>query len=58
VAAETAVAGTKGDAVRTTAAISTGNKTIPAILLGPVAVIKDNVKQTVMKDGFQNLETI
>jgi D-xylose transport system substrate-binding protein len=52
------VPGTKGDAVTTNAAISTGNKTIPAILLGPVAVTKDNVKQTVMKDGFQNLETI
>jgi len=29
-----------------------GNKTTPAILLAPVAVIKDNIKQTVIKDGF------
>ena len=57
-AAESAVAWTNGDAVKTTAAISTGNKTIPAILLGPVAVTKDNVKQTVIKDVFQNLEMI
>ncbi len=28
------------------------------ILLAPVAVTKDNIKQTVIKDGFQNLETI
>ena len=52
------MAGVNGDAVKNTAAISIGNKSIPAILLGPVAATKDNVKQTVIKDGFQNLETI
>jgi len=57
-AAEAAVAYAKGGTVKTIAAISIGNKTIPATLLTPVAVTKDNVKQTVIKDGFQNLETI
>jgi len=57
-AAEAAVAYAKGDTVKTIAAISIGNKTIPATLLVPVAVTKANVKQTVIKDGFQNLETI
>src|SRR5437660_5986684 len=57
-AAEAAVGGAKGGTVKTIAAISIGNKTIPATLLSPVAVTKDNVKQTVIKDGFQNLETI
>ena len=57
-AAEAAVAWAKGDSVKTTIDISIGNKTIPAILLSPVAVTKENVKQTVIKDGFQNLETI
>jgi D-xylose transport system substrate-binding protein len=57
-AAEAAVAYAKGDSVKTLATISIGNKTIPATLLAPVAVTKDNVKQTVIKDGFQNLETI
>jgi len=57
-AAEAAVAYAKGDTVKTIAAISIGNKAIPATLLAPVAVTKDNVKQTVIKDGFQNLETI
>jgi D-xylose transport system substrate-binding protein len=57
-AAEAAVALAKGEAAKTTAAVSIGNKTIPAILLNPVVVTKDNVKQTVIKDGFQNLETI
>jgi len=57
-AAEAAVAYAKGDSVKTIATISIGNKMIPATLLAPVAVTKDNVKQTVIKDGFQNLETI
>jgi D-xylose transport system substrate-binding protein len=57
-AAEAAVAWAKGDTVKTSASISIGDKTIPATLLVPVAVTKDNVKQTVIKDGFQNLETI
>jgi D-xylose transport system substrate-binding protein len=57
-AAEAAVAYAKGDTVKTIAAISIGNKAIPATLLAPVAVTKDNVKQTVIKDGFQNLDTI
>jgi D-xylose transport system substrate-binding protein len=57
-AAEAAVAWAKGNTVETTASISLGNKSVPAILLAPVTVTKDNIKQTVIKDGFQNLETI
>jgi D-xylose transport system substrate-binding protein len=57
-AAEAAVALAKGEAVKTTSAISISNKSIPAILLTPVVVTKNNVKLTVIKDGFQNLETI
>jgi D-xylose transport system substrate-binding protein len=57
-AAEAAVALAKGEPLKNTSAISNGGKMIPAILLNPVVVTKDNVKQTVIKDGFQNLETI
>jgi D-xylose transport system substrate-binding protein len=57
-AAEAAVALAKGQPVKTTASISNGARSVPAILLNPVAVTKANVKQTVIKDGFQNLETI
>jgi len=57
-AAEAAMAWAKGETVKTTTEISIGSKTVPATLLRPVAVTKDNVKQTVIKDGFQNLETI
>jgi D-xylose transport system substrate-binding protein len=58
VAAEAAVAAAKGEAVKTTAGFVVGDKTIPAIFLAPVAVTRRNIKETVIKDGFQNLETI
>lgn len=57
-AAEAAVKLAKGEAVKTTASMSVGGKAVPAILLMPITVTKENVKQTVIKDGFQNLETI
>jgi len=58
VAAETAVAAAKGEVVKTTSTIALGDKTIPAIFFASVVVTKGNVKETVIKDGFQNLETI
>jgi D-xylose transport system substrate-binding protein len=57
-AAEVAVSLANGESIKTSASISVGMKFIPAILLKPVVVTKANVKQTVIKDGFQNLETI
>src|SRR5271169_139606 len=58
VAAEAAVAAAKGEPVKTTSTFTVGDKTIPTIFLPPVMVTKGNVKETVIKDGFQNLETI
>jgi D-xylose transport system substrate-binding protein len=57
-AAEAAVALAKGEPVKSAVSFTVGSRAIPAILLTPVVVTKDNVKQTVIKDGFQNLETI
>jgi D-xylose transport system substrate-binding protein len=57
-AAEAAVALAKGETVKTAVSLTVRSKTVPAILLPPIVVTKDNVKQTVIKDGFQNLETI
>ena len=57
-AAEAAVSLAKGEAVKTATSTSASNRSIPAILLKPVVVTRSNVKQTVIKDGFQNLETI
>ena len=58
VAAEAAVAAAKGEPVKTTSGFKVGDGSIPAIFLPPVVVTKGNVKETVIKDGFQNLETI
>jgi D-xylose transport system substrate-binding protein len=57
-AAEAAVNLAAGAPVKNAVTISNGAKTVQAIFLRPVVVTKDNVKQTVIKDGFQNLETI
>lgn len=57
-AAEAAVALAKGEPVKSAVSFKVGEKAIPAILLSPVVVTTGNVKQTVIKDGFQNLETI
>lgn len=57
-AAETAVSLAKGDAVRGSTSIANGNRDVPALFVSPVVVTKDNVMETVIKDGFQNLETI
>jgi D-xylose transport system substrate-binding protein len=57
-AAEAAVNLAAGVPVKNAVSISNGTKTVLAILLSPVVVTRDNVKQTVIKDGFQKLETI
>jgi D-xylose transport system substrate-binding protein len=57
-AAEAAVTLAAGSPVRNAVSIANGTKTVQAIFLNPVVVTRDNVKQTVIKDGFQNLETI
>ncbi len=54
-AAELAVALAKGQPVPATMSMSTvnnGTKDVPSVLLKPVAVTKDNIKDTVVKDGF------
>jgi D-xylose transport system substrate-binding protein len=34
------------------AKVDNGAKQVPSVLLSPVAVTKDNIKDTVIKDGF------
>ena len=53
-AAELAVALAKGEtaAARPTDKVDNGSKQVPSVLLQPVAVTKDNIKDTVVKDGF------
>jgi D-xylose transport system substrate-binding protein len=57
-AAEAAVHLGSGSAVPNAASMFNGSKTVPALFVTPIVVTKNNVKLTVIKDGFQNLETI
>lgn len=56
--AEAAVALAQGQAVKSLDKIPNGKQLVPAYLVGPLIVTRENVMQTVIKDGFQNLETI
>ncbi|HUI74480.1 MAG TPA: substrate-binding domain-containing protein [Candidatus Acidoferrum sp.] len=57
-AANVAVSLANGKTPPTEQSISVGKKNVPAFLDSVVVVTKDNVMQTVIKDGFQNLDTI
>jgi D-xylose transport system substrate-binding protein len=57
-AAEEAVRLARGMKPDTTSFTNNGKKEVPSILLKPIAVTKDNIKSTVVKDGFQKLQSI
>jgi D-xylose transport system substrate-binding protein len=57
-AADEAVRLTKGENIREDRMVYNGKKNVPAILLKGVTVTKDNIRTTVIKDGFQKLEVI
>jgi D-xylose transport system substrate-binding protein len=60
-AAELAVALARGQpapAGKVNAKVNNGQKDVPSILLTPVAVTKDNVKSTVVADGFWKTDEI
>ncbi len=60
-AAEFAVALARGEAPpvgKVTGKTSNGKKEVPSVLLAPVAVTKENVKSTVIADGFWKAEQI
>jgi D-xylose transport system substrate-binding protein len=60
-AAEFAVALARGEAppvAKVTGKTSNGKKDVPSVLLAPVAVTKENVKSTVIADGFWTAEQI
>jgi D-xylose transport system substrate-binding protein len=58
VAAEEAVRLANGEKTRANRTINNGKADVPAILLKPTLVTKDNIKATVVKDGFQTLKSI
>ncbi|HEY6338522.1 MAG TPA: substrate-binding domain-containing protein [Candidatus Sulfotelmatobacter sp.] len=57
-AAEQAVHLAKGEKTDADGTLSNGKISVPAILLKPVAVTRDNIQSTVVKDGFQTLKDI
>jgi D-xylose transport system substrate-binding protein len=57
-AAEEAVRLAKGEKPHADGITSNGKIEVPTILLKPVLVTKDNIKTTVVKDGFQKLKSI
>lgn len=57
-AAEEAVRLAKGEKPNADGAINNGKVKVPTIMLKPVVVTKDNIKTTVVKDGFQKLSSI
>jgi D-xylose transport system substrate-binding protein len=58
VAAEEAMRLAKGEKTRANRTLSNGKVDVPAILLKPIVVTRDNIKETVVKDGFQTLKSI
>ena len=57
-AADGAVRLAKGEKTRANATVNNGKLDVPAILLTPVLVTNENIKTTVVKDGFQTLKRI
>ncbi|HEY2547107.1 MAG TPA: substrate-binding domain-containing protein [Candidatus Acidoferrum sp.] len=57
-AAEEAVHLARGEKIDADGTTSNGKIKVPTILLKPVLVTKDNIKSTVVKDGFQTLKDI
>jgi len=57
-AAEAAVTLAKHGTVETMTTVPNGAQTTKAILLTPIAVTRENAKTTVLKDGFQKIESV
>lgn len=57
-AAEAAVALAGGEKINAAARINNGKTDVPSILLEPVSVDKNNLNETVIKDGYQKAENV
>jgi D-xylose transport system substrate-binding protein len=57
-AADEAARLAKGESINEDRTIYNGRKNVPAIMLKCVTLTKDNIKTTVIQDGFQKLEVI
>lgn len=50
--------GQQPDSSLVNGSVNNGSKDVPAVLLKPVVVTKDNIQQTVIKDGFTTMQKI
>lgn len=57
-AAEAALALARGEKPKTTTTVNNGTADIPSTLLDPIAVTKDTIKDTILKDGFYKASDI
>jgi D-xylose transport system substrate-binding protein len=57
-AVEVAIKFAKDENIPTTQSVFNGKIDVPSVLLEPIAVTKDNIKETIVKDGFHSLEDI
>ena len=57
-AAEIAVSLGKREKIETSATVNNGKVDVPSVLLQPTVVDKDNIAETVAKDGYQKIEDI
>lgn len=57
-AAEAAVAMARREKVESTSAINNGKVDVPSLLLEPIVVDKNNIADTVIKDGYQKIEEV
>ncbi len=57
-AAEAAVTLARHGNVESNTTVPNGSQTTKAILLTPISVTRQNAKETVLKDGFQKIETV
>jgi D-xylose transport system substrate-binding protein len=57
-AAEAAVTLARHENVDTSTTVPNGAQTTKAILLTPISVTRENAKTTVLKDGFQKIESV
>jgi D-xylose transport system substrate-binding protein len=57
-AAEAAIALARREKVEATSAINNGKTNVPSILLEPIVVDKNNIVDTVIKDGYQKMEDV
>jgi D-xylose transport system substrate-binding protein len=57
-AAEAAVSLAHREKVQATATVNNGKMDVPSILLEPIVVDKDNIMDTVIKDGYQTLDEV